>query len=52
MKEIIIIIIAFILLIILFGVSVDYQKTQCIQSGGNWVTGMVGGEFSYFCMPK
>jgi hypothetical protein len=55
MKEIItaiLCIIALILVVILFGVDMDYEKTQCIESGGNWVTGMIGGERSFFCMPK
>jgi hypothetical protein len=49
---VIVIIILVIFLLMFVGFSIDYQKTQCIESGGNWVTGVIGGEYSYFCMPK
>lgn len=55
MKEIItaiLCILALVVVVILVGVDIDYEKTQCIESGGNWVTGRIGGELSYFCMPK
>ena len=35
-----------------FGFVMDEQKTQCIAEGGKWISGMVAGEYSYFCIPK
>lgn len=56
------IIIAILLVVAVFAVAIlfdvyidaqiDAQKTKCLEVGGRWVTGMVGGEMSYFCMPK
>lgn len=44
-------VIALIVVAIIFGGSIDIVKNQCIESGGKWVTGYIGGEYSYFCMP-
>lgn len=44
-------VIGLIVVVIIFGVDIDHEKTQCIESGGKWVTGYIGGEYSYFCMP-
>ena len=54
-KEIIIAILCIIALIVvtcLFSVDMDYQKTKCLEEGGKWVSGMIGGHMSYFCMPN
>ena len=37
---------------ILNGFVVDYEKTECLKEGGKWVSGMITGEYSYFCVPK
>ena len=37
---------------VLFVLSYDYQKTECLAEGGKWVSGVMGGNFSYFCIPK
>ena len=41
-----------ILVAILNGFVVNYEKTECLKEGGKWVSGMIGGEYSYFCVPK
>ena len=38
--------------LVLFALSYDYQKTECLTEGGKWVSGVMGGNFSYFCIPK
>jgi hypothetical protein len=52
MKEIIIIALIIVVFAFLFGISIDYQKSKCLEEGGKWVSGMIGGEMSYFCMPN
>ena len=55
MKEIItaiLLLIAVFVVGIIFDVDIDAQKTKCLEEGGRWMTGMIGGEMSYFCMPK
>jgi len=37
---------------ILNGFFMDYEKTECLKEGGKWVSGMIGGDYSYFCVPK
>jgi hypothetical protein len=37
---------------ILNGFVVDYEKTECLKEGGKWVSGMIGGNYSYVCVPK
>jgi hypothetical protein len=37
---------------ILNGFVVDYEKTECLKEGGKWVSGMIAGDYSYFCVPK
>ena len=32
--------------------SVEYQETESIANGGKWVSGMINGTYSYFCIPK
>ena len=51
-KEWVIIGLIILVSIILYGVSIDYEKTQCISNGGKWISGMVAGELSYFCIPQ
>lgn len=43
-----------IILVLIVGNSllIDYEKTECIASGGNWISGFIAGEYSYFCIPK
>ena len=37
---------------ILNGFVIDYEKTECLKEGGKWVSGVIAGEYSYFCVPK
>ena len=32
--------------------TTDYQKTKCLEDGGKWISGFVGGNWTYFCLPK
>jgi Zn-dependent protease len=41
-----------ILVAILNGFVVNYEKTECLKEGGKWVSGMIAGNYSYFCVPK
>jgi hypothetical protein len=41
-----------ILVAILSGFVIDYEKTECLKEGGKWVSGRIAGEYSYFCVPK
>ena len=41
-----------ILVAILSGFVIDYEKTECLKEGGKWVSGMIAGNYSYFCVPK
>jgi Na+(H+)/acetate symporter ActP len=55
MKEIItavLLLVAVIVVAILFGIDMDYEKSKCLEEGGKWVSGVIGGERSFFCMPK
>ncbi len=55
MKEIItatLCILALVVVAILFDVDMDYEKSKCLEEGGKWVSGVIGGERSFFCMPK
>ena len=38
--------------IVLFALSYNYEKTECLAEGGKWISGMLGGNYSYFCIPK
>jgi hypothetical protein len=53
-EELTILIILGILLLfaILNGFVVNYEKTECLKEGGKWVSGMIAGDYSYFCVPK
>lgn len=35
-----------------FAMIDDFQKVQCVKEGGKWVTGIIGGSYSAFCMPQ
>ena len=37
---------------ILNGFVIDYEKTECLKEGGRWISGVIAGEYSYFCVPK
>ena len=39
-------------LIVLLALSYNYEKTECLAEGGKWISGMLGGNYSYFCIPK
>jgi hypothetical protein len=39
-------------MIVLFALSIDHQKTKCLADGGKWVSGIVAGQYSAFCIPK
>lgn len=52
LKESIIIVLIILVFIILYAISIDHEKTECISNGGKWISGVVAGEFSYFCIPK
>jgi hypothetical protein len=39
-------------IIVLFALSIDHQKTKCLADGGKWVSGIVAGQYSAFCIPK
>ena len=52
LSTIIIITILIVVFGLLYGFAVDFQKTQCIDSGGKWISGIINGEYSYFCIPK
>lgn len=41
-----------VLVIVLFALSYNYEKTECLAEGGKWISGMMGGNYSYFCIPK
>ena len=51
-KQLILIILGIIVFLVLFGFLIDYEKTQCLASGGKWISGMIAGNYSYFCVPK
>jgi hypothetical protein len=51
-KELIILILVVLVFLVIYALSIDYEKTQCLASGGKWVSGMIGGDYSYFCVPK
>lgn len=36
----------------LFAVVIHGQKADCLANGGKWVTGLIGGNYSAFCIPK
>ncbi len=52
LKESIIIVLIILVFIILYAISIGHEKTECISNGGKFISGMVAGEFSYFCIPK
>ena len=46
------IVLGILILVILNGFIVNYEKTECLKEGGKWVSGMIAGNYSYFCVPK
>jgi hypothetical protein len=52
LKAILFILGLLLLLGILTSFTTDYQKTKCLEDGGRWISGFVGGNWTYFCLPK
>jgi hypothetical protein len=52
MKSYIFLALIIIAFLVLCALGVHYQHAQCIESGGKWVTGIVAGEYSAFCIPE
>ena len=52
LQSILIIIGVLLLLGIITAFTTDYQKTECLEDGGRWISGFVGGNWTYFCLPK
>ena len=52
LKALLIIVGIFLLFAILYGVITDYQKTKCLEDGGRWISGFVGGNWTNLCLPK
>jgi regulatory protein YycH of two-component signal transduction system YycFG len=46
------VIIGVILFLLFVGFTIDFEKTQCLKEGGKWVTGVISGSYSYFCVPQ
>ena len=46
------VIIGVIIFLLFVGFTIDFEKTQCLKEGGKWVTGVISGSYSYFCIPK
>jgi regulatory protein YycH of two-component signal transduction system YycFG len=46
------VIIGIILFLLFVGFTMDFEKTQCLKEGGKWVTGVISGSYSYFCVPQ
>jgi regulatory protein YycH of two-component signal transduction system YycFG len=46
------VIIGVILFLLFVGFTMDFEKTQCLKEGGKWVTGVISGSYSYFCVPQ
>ena len=51
-KALILIGLVILLFSVLFGISISHQKTECLTNGGKWVSGIIGGNYSAFCIPK
>jgi hypothetical protein len=50
--KILFVIIGVILFLLFVGFTMDFEKTQCLKEGGKWVTGVISGSYSYFCLPQ
>jgi len=37
---------------VLFAISYSTQESDCLAEGGKWISGVIGGNYSYFCIPK
>jgi hypothetical protein len=43
------------IVLVFFGlcaISYSTQKADCLAEGGKWISGVVGGNATYFCIPK
>ncbi len=38
--------------LVLFAISYSTQKSDCLAEGGKWISGVVGGNATFFCIPK
>ena len=52
LQALLIILGVFLLLAILTAFTTDYQKTKCLEDGGRWISGFVGGNWTNLCLPK
>ena len=52
LKVFILVVLVIVGFFVLYSFSIDYQKTVCLENGGKWVSGIVAGEYSAFCIPK
>jgi phage shock protein PspC (stress-responsive transcriptional regulator) len=44
-----------VIVLVFFGlcvISYSTQKADCLAEGGKWISGVVGGNATYFCIPK
>lgn len=39
-------------IVFIIGLNFTIQQSECIESGGKWVQGVISGSYSYFCIPK
>jgi regulatory protein YycH of two-component signal transduction system YycFG len=46
------VIIGVILFLLFVGFTMDFEKTQCLKEGGKWITGVISGSYSFFCVPQ
>lgn len=51
-KSFIIVGIIVLVFFVLFAISYSTQKADCLAEGGKWISGVVGGNATYFCIPK
>jgi hypothetical protein len=43
------------IVLVFFGlcaISYSTQKADCLAEGGKWISGVVGGNTTFFCIPK
>jgi len=52
LQSLLIILGVLLLLGILTAFTTEYQKTKCLEDGGRWISGFIGGNWTYFCLPK
>ena len=46
------IVLGILILVILNGFVVNYEKTECLKEGGKWISGFYGGTYAHLCLPK